>query len=87
MKLVIAKSVKHDYTSVWEEGHIPDGFILLSKVLEVEFEMLTDSDQVNAEVESLRVLVKDTLAEAQIKVNAIGDRIQSLLAIECGGGE
>ena len=81
MKIVLVKSIEHDYTSIWEHGEMPEGYIIVSNPINVEFEMLPESDLVNAEVESLKEAKRDVFAKAQIRANAIEDKIQSLLAI------
>ena len=82
MRLVLIKNTEYNYISVWEDGITPpDGSIRVSESIDVDFEMLPQSDLVNAEVDALKEMVVETLANAQIKVNAIEDKIQSLLAI------
>ena len=87
MKLVLTKNTEYSYETVMKDGLLPDGHIVISKVKDVEFELLTDADIVNAEIGALKELANVTLADARVRVNAIEDKIQSLLAIECGGGE
>ena len=81
MKLVLTKNTEFDYTTVCKVNVLPDDHIVISKVLDVEFELLSDADIVNAEIGALKELAKGTLADAQVRVNAIEDKIQSLLAI------
>ena len=87
MKIVLVKSIEHDYTSIWEHGEMPEGYIIVSNPINVEFEMLPEGDLVNAEVELLKEAKREVFAQAQIRANAIEDKIQSKLAIESGGRE
>ena len=84
MKITIGiiKCVQYGSSTTWDM-HLPfpDGYILASEVLEVEIEMLPESDQVIAEVESLQEAKRDVLAKAQITANDIDEKIQSKLAI------
>ena len=81
MKLVLTKNTEYDYETVFKVGVLPEDHIIISKPLEVEFELLSDADIVNAEIGALKELAKGALADAQVRVNAIEDKIQSLLAI------
>jgi len=87
MKLVLTKNTEYNYETVFRVGILPDDHVVISKVLDVEFELLTNTDIVNAEIGALEELAKTTLADAQFRVNAIRDKIGSLLAIECDGEE
>ena len=82
MKLFLTKNTEYDYETVMKEGLLPDDHIVISKVVDVEFELLTDADIVSAEIGALEELARNTLAGAQVRVNAINDKIGSLLAIE-----
>ena len=87
MKLVLTKNTEYDYETVFRAGILPDDHVVISKVIDVEFELLADADIVNAEIGALEELAKTTLADAQVRVDAIKDKIGSLLAIENLGEE
>ncbi|MBL4664284.1 MAG: hypothetical protein JKY22_12205 [Flavobacteriaceae bacterium] len=85
MEIILIKALKYGYTRIIELDDFQysrESHIVISKPLKIEFEMLPESDQVNAEVNVLRDIKEKGLADAQVVANKIDEKIQSLLAIE-----
>ena len=83
--LVMVKDSRYGGTHYREyESFIahPRNDVIISRPLQVEFEMLTKSDQVNNEIAVIKEIRDKGMADAQVVANLLDDRISSLLAIE-----
>lgn len=81
IEIILYKNIKYDFEGVCEAGCIPDSYLAISKPAQVEFELLPDDDVVNAEIESIRDVIKETKRKCAESVQAAEDKIQSLLAL------
>lgn len=90
MKMVLVKSVAHDYTSaveVNEDGYlsldyyIESGRIPVSEIIDIEFPELDNKEVINAEVAVLDKQMTKVRADAEASITALEGRKQELLSI------
>ena len=83
-ELALYRHAEYGYTSAFEPtDHFEDSseYTRISEILTVTFDMLPDNEVVAAEVARLKETRQEIQAKAEMKVRAIDDRIQSLLAL------
>ncbi|CDG86543.1 hypothetical protein [Xenorhabdus bovienii] len=58
------------------------GVLVATHEIELPYPSMTQSDLVNAQINSLRTQQKKVIADAQVKASELEDQIQALLCIE-----
>jgi hypothetical protein len=86
--LRVYKGLEYDYEFVLEDlGDEKTDYVAISHPVEVTFEPLDKGDVVRAEIDHLESSIDEVKAKAAEAVQAINDKIQSLLALPNLTGE
>ena len=82
MKIVLTRNVEYDFDSVYilrdDEIDLCDGYIQTSKVMDVDFKMLSDVDLTAAKVE----VIDEKISKAEAGIHLLKQAKAELLAID-----
>ena len=84
IEIAMYKNIKYGHGSIFQVGDYMENdseFVRTSEIITVQIIDLPTADVVNAEIDGLKKVQGDLRAETELKLNAIDDKIQSLLAI------
>jgi len=88
MELVLEKNLEYGYTTIselQEDGltvlHANPNYLVVSDVVDVEFNMISDAEIVTAEIDAIDDAINKEMADSEVRVNAMRQRKAELLAI------
>ena len=85
-KVVLLKSMKHDYESITEtEGdlsyYLENDYVQLSEIVEIDFPELNNDSVIKTQVAVLDKQITKVMADSEVQINKLKARKQELLAI------
>lgn len=83
------KNHKYDFTNITTNPDYcddDDEYLMISKPLEVEFELLPDQEIIQGAVNAIDKAIEKEKADSQVRLNAMDQRKQELLSI-CYDGD
>lgn len=90
MKVALYNNTKYGFENVHEVSDALESsteHVRISEVVGIEFKPLSSDEVVNAQIESLKSLKQELMAQSEIKIQAVDRQISELLALPNNSAE